>query len=118
LLISNITSPLASWLAGFVINRNKGKIKMAIEQLIQAVCAATPAKRKKLEAVLNGTNTNTKAEAVPSKLVTISEAARILNVCRATIHKLADAGRLEKVLLTNRSRITMKSIIDYTSGNR
>lgn len=91
---------------------------MAIEQLIQAVCAATPAKRKKLEAVLNGTDTVKKTAEAPSKLVTISEAARILDVCRGTIHKLAAAGKLDKVMLTNHPRITMASIMDYTRGNR
>ena len=92
---------------------------MAIEQLMQAVLTATPAKRRELERVLRGeTTTNTDGDKNESRLVTISGAARLLALGRNTVYKLIMTGRLDTVDLNGCKRITMRSIHAFINGMR
>ena len=91
---------------------------MAVEQLMQSVLSASPAMRKKLEAVLNGTDTIGKPGRNDTRLVTISGAARLLNLGRNTVYKLIESGRLDTVDLNGSKRVTMKSITAFIDGER
>lgn len=92
---------------------------MAIEQLMQAVIAATPAKRRELERVLRGeTTTNRDNDKHESRLVTIAGAARILALGRNTVYKLIMTGRLDTVDLNCCKRITMRSIQAFINSER
>ncbi len=91
---------------------------MAIEQLMQAVLTATPAKRRELERVIRGeTTTTTDADKADRRLVTISGAARLLALGRNTIYRLIETGRLDTVDLNGVKRITMRSIKEFADGN-
>ena len=97
-----------------------GDKQMAIEQLMQAVLTATPAKRRELERVIRGetTTTATDADRKDLRLVTISGAARLLGLGRATLYRLMGTGRLDTVDLNGVKRVTMKSVKEFAAGNR
>ena len=90
---------------------------MALEQLIQALLTATPARRSEVEAVLKGRSGGAAArQDADRRLVTISGAARLLGVGRNTIYRLIRAGRLETVRLNGVSRVPMRSIDAMVDG--
>lgn len=91
---------------------------MAVEQLIQSVLSASPAMRKRLEAVLNGTDTQTSSGSKDTRLVTISGAARLLNVGRNVVYNLIASERLDTVDLNGSKRITMRSLTAFLNGER
>lgn len=92
---------------------------MAIEELIQGVLAATPAKRAKVAAVLNGTDSTSKSnEKKETRLVTISGAAKMLALGRNTVYRLIKSKRLDTVDLNGCRRITVKSINEFLDGER
>ena len=93
---------------------------MAIEQLMQAVLTATPAKRRELERVIRGETANAAADKNKdeSRLVTISGAARLLSLGRNTVYRLIETGRLDTVDLNGVKRVTMRSIHAFINGER
>ena len=92
---------------------------MAIEQLIQAVLTASPAKRLELEDVLKGKAAKVARREKPeTRLVTISGAARLMALGRNTVYKLILSKRLDTVDLNGCPRITMKSINEFLEGER
>ena len=93
---------------------------MAIEQLMQAVLTASPAKRRELERVIRGeTTTETTATGRDeNRLVTIAGAARLLSLGRSTVYRLIETGRLDTVELNGSKRVTMRSIRAFVDGER
>lgn len=93
---------------------------MAIEQLMQAVLTATPAKRRELERVIRGETANetTTTGKDENRLVTISGAARLLALGRNTIYRLIETGRLDTVDLNGCKRVTMRSVHAFINGER
>lgn len=93
---------------------------MAIEQLMQAVLTATPAKRRELERVIRGETANAATDKCKdeSRLVTISGAARLLALGRNTVYRLIETGRLDTVDLNGVKRVTMKSLMEFANGER
>ena len=93
---------------------------MAIEQLMQAVLTATPAKRRELERVIRGETANaaTDKDKHENRLVTISGAARLLALGRNTVYRLIMTGRLDTVDLNGCQRVTMRSIHAFINGER
>ena len=93
---------------------------MAIEQLMQAVLTASPAKRRELERVIRGeTTTETTATGKDeNRLVTIAGAARLLSLGRNTVYRLIETGRLDTVELNGCKRVTMRSIRAFVDGER
>ena len=93
---------------------------MAIEQLMQAVLTATPAKRRELERVIRGETANAATDKGKdeNRLVTITGAARLLSLGRNTIYRLIETGRLDTVDLNGVKRVTMRSIHAFINGER
>lgn len=93
---------------------------MAIEQLMQAVLTATPAKRRELERVIRGETANAATDKGKdeSRLVTISGAARLLSLGRNTVYRLIETRRLDTVDLNGVKRVTMRSIHAFINGDR
>ena len=94
---------------------------MAIEQLLAAVLAATPSKRRELERVLKGDEAATPAADKGDgdrRLVTISGAARLLALGRNTVYRLVRTGRLDVVDLNGAQRVTMRSVREFVDGAR
>lgn len=91
---------------------------MAIEQLIQSVLAASPAKRRRLEAVLKGEDALGHEEKPDKRLVTFSGAARMMGLGRSTVYALVKSGRLDAVLMNGRHRLTMQSVNEFLAGRR
>jgi len=89
---------------------------MAIEQLMQAVIAASPAKRRKLEAVLHGEDENKRKRDL--RLVSIAEASRTLNLGRSSVYRLIDSNRLDAIELNGSRKVTMESIEQFVNGER
>lgn len=98
--------------------KNRG-FDMSVEKLIQGVLAATPAKRAKIEAVLNGSETVAKKDAkAETRLVTIAGTAKMLAISRNTVYRLIAKKRLDVVELNGCQRVTMKSINEFIEGER
>lgn len=91
---------------------------MAVEQIIAAVLAASPAKRRKFEAVARGEDGEKEPKKKDLRLVSIAETARTLNLGRNTIYRLIDSKRLDTIDLNGARRVTMRSIIEFQSGER
>lgn len=93
---------------------------MAIEQLLQAVLAASPSKRRELEAVINGKTSTPKKDGAPDlRTVNQSQAARLLGVSRGEVIALIKQGRLDTITTSGGTpRVTMRSITEYASGER
>lgn len=91
---------------------------MAIEQLMQAVLTASPAKRRKLEAVLNGTDSNHAADKADVRLVNITKTAKLLGLSRNATYDLMRTGQLDVVDVCGAQRITMQSIVEFSRGER
>jgi len=92
---------------------------MRIEEMMQAVLAANPAKRRSIEAILNGKQSVPKPiNEEDSRLVSVSGAARLLAVGRTTVYKLIKQGRLETIKMIGSQKITMRSIQSFLDGNR
>ena len=88
---------------------------MSERERMMKLLAANPQTLAKVDAVLNGTDGGTKAEA-DCRLITFTEAAKRLNVSRPTVYRLAKAGRLEIVPLDGVNRIRLKSVVDFANG--
>lgn len=52
------------------------------------------------------------------QLLTIAEAAKVLNVGRSTLYRLMDAGLLDWVKVTGMRRIQVRDLNRYISSNR
>ena len=92
---------------------------MAIEQLMQAVLTATPAKRRELERIIRGETTVTPdRDKHESRLLTIAGTARLLALGRNTVYRLIMTGRLDTVDLNGVKRVTMRSIYAFLNGER
>jgi len=89
---------------------------MAIEQLMQAVLTATPAKRRELERVIRGEMTDKCKD--ENRLITITGAGRLLALGRNTVYRLIETGRLDTVDLNGVKRVTMKSLMEFANGER
>lgn len=89
---------------------------MAVEQIIAAVLAASPAKRKRIEAAIRGEDK--KDEKRDLRLISIAETARTLNIGRNTVYRLIDSNRLDTIDLNGSRKVTMRSIIEFQSGER
>lgn len=90
---------------------------MSKEALLIAVATATPAKCRRIQAIIND------AEEAPNnvrredlRLTTISGAAKLLAVGRSTVYALLKQKRLESVILTGVPRVKMQSIYDFLAG--
>lgn len=84
---------------------------MKIEQILQAILNANQQKRRSLEAVLTG------KKAIPSpadgkdlRLVSLSDAARILGVSRYTIYRLIEKKQITTRRLGGVIRVSMDSL--------
>jgi len=74
------------------------------ETMIARLLNATPAELKKVAAVFNGEPTETTTEPGDRRLLSIQQAAQVLNVSRTTVWRLLRAGRLPTVELRPGSR--------------
>lgn len=92
---------------------------MPIEQIIQAVIAATPAKRARIVAVLNGSDkTQPSGEKRETRLVSITGAAKLLAISRNSVYRLIKTSRLEVREICGASKVTMQSINEFLDGKR
>lgn len=89
--------------------------RMTIQQLMQAVLQASPAKRRELERVILGDDARDRDE---MRLVSISEFARMLDIGRNTAYRIVDTGRVDTVELNGSRKITMRSIQQFLRGER
>ena len=83
------------------------------ETLIARLLNATPAELKKVAGVFNGEPTE-QAEVADRKLLSIQQAAAVLNVSRTTVWRLLRAGRLPVIELRPGSRrVPSAAITDF-----
>ena len=75
---------------------------------LKRVMDAPPATLKRIDEILTGHTTT--PETVDVKLLTYTEAARLLNVSRPTVYRLTRANRLHVVPLLGVRRITRDSV--------
>lgn len=83
------------------------------ERIIKMM-TATPDELARIDAILRGADKAVHEE--DCRLVTFTEAAKIMNVSRPTVYRLAKCGYLEVVPLRGVNRIRRRSIVDYVNG--
>ena len=89
---------------------------MSTNERLLKLATASPAVLAKVDAVLNGTDTTTRIPDKDCRLVTYTEAARMMNISRPTVYRLAKARRLDVVPLNGVNRIRMQSVIECVNG--
>lgn len=89
---------------------------MSERERMMKLLAANPQTLAKVDAVLDGTDGKPDKADADCRLVTLTEAAKRLNLSRPTVYRLAKAGRLEVVPLDGVNRIRLKSVIDFANG--
>ena len=88
---------------------------MSTNERLLKLATATPQVLAKVDAILNGTD-NTRTPDKDCRLVTYTQAAKMMKVSRPTIYRLAKCGRLDVVPLNGVNRIRMQSVIDCVNG--
>ena len=91
--------------------------------LIRKLTEASIEKKAEIAAVLSGTAIVDKGNvqnrnSEDCRLVTITEAAKLLAIGRSTVYKLIKTGRLETRDLNGCQRVTMRSIKEFVDGER
>ena len=88
---------------------------MSTNERLLKLATASPAVLAKVDAVLNGTDANTRTPDKDCRLVTFSEAARMMKLSRPTVYRLTKCGRLTLIPLNGVNRITVQSINDFVN---
>lgn len=91
---------------------------MSQNERLLKLLAASPAKLRKVDAILNGdagADTHTRNDE-DVRLVTFTEAAKRLNLSRPTVYRLARAGRLEAVTINGVRRLRLSSVYAFAAG--
>lgn len=87
---------------------------MTINERLLKLATATPPLLAQVDAVLEGRKERTAPE---TRLYSISQTARLLNVSRMTVYRLKKQGRLRAVELPGgTSRITSASVEAFAAG--
>ena len=89
---------------------------MSTNERLLKLATATPQVLAKVDAILNGTDTTTRAPDKDCRLVTYTQAAKMMKVSRPTVYRLAKCGRLDVVPLNGVNRIRLQSVIDCVNG--
>lgn len=89
---------------------------MSEAERLKKVLDADPTTLEKVDAVLAGVACFLRQSDEDCKLVTISEAARVLNVSRPTVYQLIRAGKLRAVTLDSVRRVHYASIVKFANG--
>ena len=96
-------------------DKTKGNAMSERERMMKLL-AANPATLAKVDAVLNGTDGKPDKVDDDLRLITLVEAARMMNLSRPTVYRLVRAGRLDVVPLDGVNRIRLKSVKDYINN--
>ena len=91
---------------------------MTINERLLKLATATPQVLAKVDAALNGIDARNRTTDADVRLVTYSEAARMMRLSRPTIYRLAKCGRLEVVPLNGVNRIRLQSVFDCVNCGR
>lgn len=87
---------------------------MSKEQLIGRLLAATPEEIRRVEAVFIGKAAQ--ADAGDRRLLTLTDAARALNLSRMSVHRMAADGRLPTIITrAGRRRIPSAAITAFVT---
>ena len=91
--------------------------------IILKLLTASPEIKREVLAVLSGAaivdkDKEQNQNAEDSRLVNITETAKLLAIGRSTVYKLIKTGRLETAYLNGCQRVTMRSIRAFVDGER
>ena len=90
---------------------------MTATERLQRILVADPNKLAQIDAILSG-KTTAPARHEETRLITISEAAKMLGISRPTAYKLIREQRLDAIELDGISRIRLQSVLDFSMGLR
>jgi excisionase family DNA binding protein len=94
---------------------NRKGLNMTTETRFTKLLAATPDTVAKIDALLEGKQIET--DTGDRKLLTLTDAARELNVSRMTIHRMAADGRLPTITTrAGRRRIASAALTAFLTG--
>ena len=92
---------------------------LTANERMMKLCTADPKTLARIDAVLTGEDSATAVHAVEDlRSLTLSDAARHLNVSRATVHTMVNKGRLSVVVLNGSRRVPMAAISALMRGER
>lgn len=89
---------------------------MTMNERLLKLAVASPTVLAKVDADLNGTDKSARSHDRDCRLITYTEAAKMLRVSRPTVYRLAKGGRLKTVPLAGVNRIVLQSVIDCVDG--
>jgi len=90
---------------------------MTATERLQRILVADPSKLAQIDAILCGKAT-APSRREETRLITISEAAKMLGISRPTAYKLIREQRLDAIELDGISRIRLQSVLDFSMGLR
>ena len=92
---------------------------MNIQNRYTALTTATPNQLEKIDLILEGRDGQPPQRQQDNRLLMKQQAAKELNVSRATVYRLIKEGRLPTVeLREGTQRIPYQAIIDFVNQNR
>jgi len=90
-----------------------------IRERILKILTANPETLKKIDDILLGRDKPIPLDlSKETRLLTHTEAARLLNISRPTVHRMAKRGTLDLVSVGGTNRISMRSVIEVSRGMR
>lgn len=90
---------------------------MNATERMQHILMADPTKLAQIDAILTGKATQSERHA-ETRLITISEAAKMLSVSRPTLYRFIESGRLDAIDLNGIRRVRLQSVLDFSMGLR
>ncbi len=73
---------------------------------------------RKIDDILMGRDKPIRNLERETRLITLSEAAKLLNVSRQTVYRMLEMGKLNYVTLDGMRRVTMRSVLELSLGMR
>ena len=95
---------------------HNGEIGMTDKERMLRLATADAATLARVDEVLAGTSANAGSSRRTLELLTMTEAARRMNLSRVTVYRMVRKGVLQTVQLNGINRVKLQSMIDFLDG--
>lgn len=95
---------------------HNGETGMTDKERMLRLATADAATLARVDEVLTGTSANAGSSRRTLELLTMTEAARRMNLSRVTVYRMVRKGVLQTVQLNGINRVKLQSMIDFLDG--
>ncbi len=91
---------------------------MTDRERIMRILNANYETQKKIDDILMGRDKPIRHLDQETRLLTMSEAAKMLNISRPSVYRMLESGRLSYVTIAGVRRVTLRSVLELSLGIR